>query len=98
MDLDERRAMIEADRVLLSDAKSGSVAHPMIATHITDRDLAKIPLVRIEKAARSEEPQRVRFQIKAVLPYQVEDVLLIEDLRTGALRALDLSKPLLKSE
>jgi hypothetical protein len=98
MDLDERRAMIEADRVLLSDAKSGSVAHPMIATHITDHDLAKLPLVRIEKAARSEQPQRVRFQIKAVLPYQVEDVLLIEDLRTGALRALDPSKPLLKSE
>ena len=86
--------MIEGDRVLLSDAKSGIVAHSMIATHITDQDLAKLPLVRIEKAARSEEPQRVRFQIKAVIPYQVEDVLLIEDLRTGALRALDPSKPL----
>ena len=90
--------MIEADRVLLSDAKSGSVLHPMIATHITDRDLAKLPLVRIEKAARSEEPHRVRFQIKAVLPYQVEDVLLIENLKTGDLRALNPSKPLLKSE
>lgn len=86
--------MIEADRVLLSDAKSGSVAQSMIATHISDHDLVKLPLVRIEKAARSEEPQRVRFQIKAVLPYQVEDVLLIEYMRTGALRALDPSKPL----
>ena len=56
MDLDERRAKIEADRILLSDAKSGRVAHPMIATHITDHDLAKLPLVRIEKAARSEGP------------------------------------------
>ena len=86
--------MIEADRVLLSNAKSGCVGHPMIATHITDHDLAKLPLVRIEKAARSEEPHRVRFQIKAILPYKVEDVLLIEDLRTGALRALDPSKAL----
>lgn len=94
MDLDERRAMIEADRILLSDAKSGRVAHPMIATHITDHDLAKLPLVRIEKAARSEGPQRVRFQIKAVLPYHVDGVLLIVDLGAGTVRALDPSKPL----
>jgi hypothetical protein len=94
MNLDEHRAMIEADRVLLSNVKSGSVAHPMIATHISDHDLAKLSLVRIEKAARSEEPQRVIFQIKAILPYKVEDVLLIEDLRNGAVRALDPSKPL----
>jgi hypothetical protein len=38
MEIDEKRAMIEADRVLLGQAKSGKIQQQLVATHITNKE------------------------------------------------------------
>jgi hypothetical protein len=47
----------------------------MVATHIKNKEQHSQGLVSFEKAALSSDPQKVRFQIKAVQPNSVEDLL-----------------------
>ena len=61
MIIDEKRAMIEADRVLLANAKTGKISQQLVATHITNKEQSLLPLTRIDKAIKSGEPSKVRF-------------------------------------
>jgi hypothetical protein len=51
MMIDEKKAMIEADRMLLSSAQNGKISHLMVATEIKKKDQKYFNLVSIEKAA-----------------------------------------------
>jgi GTP-binding protein EngB required for normal cell division len=73
--IDEKKAMIEADRMLLSSAQNGKISHLMVATEIKKKDQKYFNLVSIEKAAQSETPSKIRFAIKAIQPNNIEDLL-----------------------
>jgi hypothetical protein len=53
--------MIEADRILLGNAKAGKVSQQIVATHLTNNEQKLLPLSRIEKAIKSDLKSRVRF-------------------------------------
>jgi hypothetical protein len=99
MNIDTHKAIIEADREILHRSKEMKVLHPFIATHITDKDLAKQQLSRLEKVLTNEnEIIKVRFSISTYDVNTLDDSLLIENIETGNLRKIDPNIALLKNE